>query len=83
MYSIKSYNMNLASVKMCKKLYLQIIYIGYNVPKLEKIVREVFLIIFFHRNCAEKLSSAKIFRKSYLDKLYFYKLTTNLCPKIV
>ena len=62
MYIIKSYDKNLASVKMCKKIILaNYIYIGYNVPKLEKIVREVFLIIFFHRNCAEKLSSAIFF----------------------
>ena len=37
----------------------------------------------FHRSCAEKLSSAKKFKKTYLDKLYFYKLSTNLCSKVV
>ena len=37
MYIIKSYDKNLASVKMCKKIILaNYIYIGYNVPKLEK-----------------------------------------------
>ena len=38
-----------------------------------------FLDYIFHVSCAEKLSSAKFFRKSYLVKLYFYKLM-NLCP---
>ena len=38
-----------------------------------------FLDYIFHVSCTEKLSSAKFFRKSYLVKLYFYKLM-NLCP---
>ena len=38
MYIIKSYDKNLASVKMYKKLYLQIIFISYNFLKLENYV---------------------------------------------